>query len=87
MVWTGHRLWFLLDEFFRAIWLEAGALASYIMVTILLVAGSAVATGLMPAISLYSGLVLYQIIYLIAYGWVVSKRDPTMLEVEEPEDA
>jgi hypothetical protein len=57
------------------------------MVTILLVAGSAVATGLMPAVSLYSGLVLYQIIYLIAYGWVVSKRDPTMLEVEEPEDA
>jgi hypothetical protein len=65
----------------------AGALASYIMVTILLVAGSAVATGLMPAVSLYSGLVLYQIIYRIAYGWVVSKRDPTMLEVEEAEDA
>jgi hypothetical protein len=87
MVWTGHRLWFLLDEFFRAIWLEAGALASYIMVIILLVAGSAVATGLMPAVSLSSGLVLYQIIHRIAYGWVVSKRDPTMLEMEEPEDA
>ncbi len=87
MVWTGRRLWFLLDEFFRAIWLEAGALASYIMVTILLVVGSAVATGLMPAVSLYSGLVLYQIIYLIAYGWVAGKRDPNMLEMGEPEDA
>lgn len=87
MVWTGRRLWFLLDEFLRAIWLEAGALASYIMTVIVLIAGCAAATGLMPAVSLYSGLVLYQIIYLIAYGWVVSKRDPSMFEMEEPEDA
>ncbi|MCE2891409.1 MAG: hypothetical protein ACK51R_09795 [Hyphomonadaceae bacterium] len=87
MVWTGHRLWFLLDEFFRAIWLEAGALASYIMLVIVLAAGCAMAAGLMPAASLYSGLVLYQIIYLIAYGWVAGKRDPNMLEMGEPEEA
>lgn len=87
MVWTGHRLWFLLDEFFRTIWVEACALASYIMLIIVLAVGCAVATGLMPAVSLYSGLVLYQIIYLIAYGYVAGKRDPNMLEMGEPEDA
>ena len=87
MVWTGRRLWFLLDEFLRAIWLEAGALASYIMTVIVLIAGCAMAAGLMPAASLYSALVLYQIIYLIAYGWVAGKRDPSMLEMGAPEDA
>lgn len=87
MVWSGHRLWFLLDEFFRTIWVEACALASFIMLVIVLAVGCAVATGLMPAVSLYSGLVLYQIIYLIAYGYVAGKRDPNMLEMGEPEDA
>ena len=87
LIWSGYKLWFLLDEFMRVIWLEAGALASYIALVIVLVAGCAAATGLMPAVSLYSGLVLYQIIYLIAYFWVASKRDPNMLTMEEPEDA
>jgi hypothetical protein len=87
MVWSGLKLWFLLDEFFRAIWVEACALASFIMMMIVLVVASAISVGLIPEVTVYTGLVLYQIIYLIAYGWVVSKRDPTMLEVEEPEDA
>ena len=87
MVWTGHRLWFLLDEFMRAIWLEAGALAAYITMVIVLIAGCAIAAGLMPPTSLYTGLVVYQIIYLIAYGYVAGKRDPNMLEMGEPEDA
>jgi hypothetical protein len=87
MVWSGLKLWFLLDEFFRAIWVEACALASFIMLVIVLVVASAISVGLIPEVSLYTGLVLYQIIYLIAYGWVAGKRDPNMLEMGEPEDA
>jgi hypothetical protein len=87
MAWTGHRLWFILDEFFRTIWVEACALASFIMLVIVLIVASAVAVGLMPAVSLYSGLVLYQLIYLISYGIVAGARDPNMLEMGEPEDA
>lgn len=87
LIWSGYKLWFLLDEFMRVIWLEAGALTSYIALVIVLVVGCAVAAGLMPAVSLYTGLVLYQIVYLIAYTWVASKRDPNMLELGEPEDA
>lgn len=87
MVWSGHKLWFTLDEFFRTIWVEACALASFIMLVIALVAACAISAGLMPEVTIYTGLVLYQIIYLIAYGWVAGKRDPNMLEMGEPEDA
>jgi hypothetical protein len=87
MVWSGLKLWFILDEFFRTIWVEACALASVIMLMIVLIAASAISIGLIPEVPLYTGLVLYQIIYLIAYGWVASKRDPSMLEMGEPEDA
>ncbi len=87
MVWSGLKLWFLLDEFFRAIWVEACALASFLMLMIVLVVGSAISVGLIPEVTLYTGLVLYQIIYLIAYGYVAGKRDPNMLEMGEPEDA
>lgn len=87
MVWSGLKLWFLLDEFFRAIWVEACALASFIMLVIVLIVASAISIGLLPEVTVYTGLVLYQIIYLIAYGWVAGKRDPNMLEMGEPEDA
>ncbi len=87
MVWSGLKLWFILDEFFRAIWVEACALASFIMLLIVLVVASAISVGLIPEVTVYTGLVLYQIIYLIAYGWVAGKRDPNMLEMGEPEDA
>ncbi|OYU76213.1 MAG: hypothetical protein CFE32_11180 [Alphaproteobacteria bacterium PA3] len=87
MVWSGLKLWFILDEFFRAIWVEACALASFIMLVIVLIVASAISIGLLPEVSVYTGLVLYQIIYLIAYGWVAGKRDPNMLEMGEPEDA
>ncbi len=87
MVWSGLKLWFLLDEFFRAIWVEACALASFIMLVIVLIVASAISIGLLPEVTLYTGLVLYQIIYLIAYGYVAAKRDPNMLEMGEPEDA
>ncbi len=87
MVWSGLKLWFLLDEFFRAIWVEACALASFIMMMIVLVVASAISVGLIPEVTVYTGLVLYQVIYLIAYGWVAGKRDPNMLEMGEPEDA
>jgi hypothetical protein len=87
MVWSGLKLWFILDEFFRAIWVEACALASFLMLVIVLIVASAISIGLLPEVSVYTGLVLYQIIYLIAYGWVAGKRDPNMLEMGEPEDA
>jgi hypothetical protein len=87
MVWSGHKLWFILDEFFRTIWVEACALASFIMLVIVLIVACAISAGLMPEVTLYTGLVLYQIIYLIAYGWVAGKRDPNMLEIGEREDA
>jgi hypothetical protein len=87
MVWSGLKLWFILDEFFRTIWVEACALASLIMLVIVLIVACAISAGLMPEVTLYTGLVLYQIIYLIAYGWVAGKRDPNMLEMGEPEDA
>ena len=87
MVWSGLKLWFLLDEFFRAIWVEACALASFIMLMIVLVVACAISVGLIPEVTVYTGLVLYQVIYLIAYGWVAGKRDPNMLEMGEPEDA
>jgi hypothetical protein len=87
MVWSGLKLWFILDEFFRAIWVEACALASFLMLMIVLIVACAVSVGLMPGVTLYSGMVLYQLIYLIAYGWVAGKRDPNMLEMGEPEDA
>jgi hypothetical protein len=87
MVWSGLKLWFILDEFFRAIWVEACALASFIMLMIVLVVASAISVGLIPEVTVYTGLVLYQVIYLIAYGWVAGKRDPNMLEMGEPEDA
>lgn len=86
MVWSGLKLWFLLDEFFRAIWVEACALASFLMLVIILIVASAITVGLIPEVTIYTGLVLYQIIYLIAYGWVAGKRDPNMLEMGEPED-
>ncbi|MFY7760324.1 hypothetical protein [Aquidulcibacter sp.] len=87
MAWSATKLWFILDEFFRTIWVEACALASFIMLVIVLIVASAVSVGLMPAVTLYSGLVLYQLIYLITYGIVAGARDPNMLEMGEPEDA
>jgi hypothetical protein len=87
MVWSALRLWSILDEFFRAIWVEACALSSFILLTIALIGLVAIKLELMTALSGYSWLVLYQWVYLITNGWVAFKRDPNMLSLREPADA
>ena len=86
MVWSALRLWSILDEFFRAIWVEACALSAYISVLIALIGLVAIKLELVPALSGYSWLVLYQWVYLFTYFWVAFERDPNMLSMSEPAD-
>ena len=87
MVWSALRLWSILDEFFRAIWVEACALSAFILLTIALIGLVANKLELVPALSAYSWLVLYQWVYLTTCFWVAFKRDPNMLSLREPADA
>jgi hypothetical protein len=87
MVWSALRLWSILDEFFRAIWVEGCALSSFILLLIALIGLVATKLDLMPALSGYSWLVLYQWVYLTTYLWVAFKRDPNMLSLREPADS
>ncbi|GIU66468.1 hypothetical protein [Candidatus Phycosocius spiralis] len=86
MVWSALRLWSILDEFFRAIWVEACALSSFILLLIALIGLVANKLELIPALSGYSWLVLYQWVYLITNGWVAFKRDPNILSLREHAD-
>ncbi|GBF56751.1 hypothetical protein PbB2_00408 [Candidatus Phycosocius bacilliformis] len=87
MAWSGYRLWHILDEFFRAIWIEACALSCFISLPIGIILMATAKLGFTTSITAFDFFVWYQVIYLIAYSWVAGAKDPSMLSPLGMDDA
>lgn len=79
MVQTSFRLWNLLDELVRVIWVEANAISCGIMLVLGGVFTLANVVGLVGSFTAFEAIVGYHAIYLIVYTIITFRRAPEML--------
>jgi hypothetical protein len=87
MAATSARLWHILDELVRVIWVEALAITSLVFLTITMAGTIATSSGLIGTMSAFHAIIWYHMIYMAVYVGVTYKRAPELLgllEAEQP---
>jgi hypothetical protein len=86
MIHASMRLWRLLDELIKTIWLEAVAVTCGIVLVLSIVATLADLVGLGLGITGFQAIIGYHFVYLLVYFWISIVRAPETLGLlaEEP---
>lgn len=85
MITSSLRLWQLLDELIKVIWVEAMAIAGGIFLVLALVAALAAKVGFGAEITSFQAIVIFHVLYFVVYFATSGVRAPETLRVLEDE--
>ena len=87
VVWACWRLWFLMDELFKRIWVEAMALTSLLTLVGVIIAQALLLGGLVDDLHPLAGIIVYQALYLVINLLVTAHHAPDVLRPHDGDAA